>query len=297
MPHSFDEGAAQAVTGAELSVLDRLEDIGLLEAVGPDRYALQPSIADFARSQLTDGEAQELHRRALDYVNEKLREYEEGLRDVAPYQRQYRYEQPAWQSLEEEFLYHVSHADAAAADLAFAHAFFDGFFWWGCYIDSPYCKRRLRQWSEHPASPKSLEWIEAFTTFDDSYPPGYDKHARGDWPAVERALHRIRELAQIDGALESVEGVEQRHVRAMTDLFLAHARRYIDPSSADADAYYAEARALCEENEDDEWIVPWIVYELGDLALERGDLATARTNARDALDSRGNRTRTIATTS
>ena len=70
----------------------------------------------------------------------------------------------------------------------------------------------------------------------------------------------------------------------MTDLFLAHARRYIDPTSTDADAYYAEARALCEENEDDEWIVPWIVYELGDLALERGDLATAGKNARDALD-------------
>jgi hypothetical protein len=283
-PYSFDEGAAKAVTGAEVSVLDRLEDSGLIEAVGPNSYALQPAIADYARAQLGDEEALTFHQRALDHVNEKLREYEAGLRDVASYQRQYRYEQTAWQSLEEEFLYQVSHADAASADLAFARAYLDGFFWWGCYIDSPYCERRLRQWREHPASAKSLEWIEAFSTFHDSYPTGYEKHGRGDWHAVERALRRIRELANLNGELETIEGVQQRHVRAMTDLFLAHASRYIDPTASDADSNYAEARALCEENEDDEWIVPWIVYELGDLGLERGDRATARKNAHDALD-------------
>jgi hypothetical protein len=283
-PYSFDESAAEAVTGAEVSVLDRLEDAGLVEAVSPDDYALQPAIADYARAQLSDEEAAEFHRRALDHVNGKLSEFEENLRDVSPYQRQYRYEQPAWQSLEEEFLYQVSHADPAAADLASAQAYLDGFFWWGCYIDSPYCERRLRQWREHPASAKSLEWIDAFSAFHDSYPTGYEKHGRGDWHAVEAALHRIRTLAKLDGELESVVGVQQRHVRAMIDLFLAHARRYIDPTATDADAYYVEARTICEENEDDEWIVPWIVYELGDLALERGDLTKARKNAHDALD-------------
>jgi hypothetical protein len=283
-PYSFDESAAKAVTGAELDVLDALEDAGLVEAVGPDRYALQPAIADYARAQLSDEEAEEFHRRALDFVNEKLKTYEERFRDAAPYQRQYRYELPEWQNLEEDFLFQVSQTDAESGDLAFARAYLDGFWWWGCYVESPYCEQRLGQWREHPPGPSSHEWIDAFSAFHDSYPTGYDKRGKGDWHAVESALNRVRGLAGIDGDLESLEDVQQRHVRAMTDLFLAHARRYLDPAANDADVYYAEARGVCEENEDDEWIVPWIVYELGDLALERGDLTQARENARAALD-------------
>lgn len=282
-PHTFDEEAAKAVTGAEPEVLDALEDAGLVEAVGPTRYALQPTIADYARAKLNDQEAQEFHRRALAHVSDKLREYEEGLRDVAPYQRQYRYEQPAWENLEEEFLFHASQADPESADLIFAEAYLDGFWWWGCYIESPYCARRLEQWREHPASSKSNEWIDNFSAFHDSYPTS-ENPDQGDWHAVERALHRIRELAGVDGDLDSLKDTQRLHIRAMTDLFLAHARGALDPTSTDADAYYAEARGLCEQNEDDQWIVPWIVYEVGDLALERDDAPTARENARAALE-------------
>jgi hypothetical protein len=285
-PYSFDESAAGAVTGAETSTLDALEDAGLIEPVGPDTYALQPVIAQYARGHLNDETAEECHRRALDEVSEKLRAYEEGLRDVAPYLRQYRYEQPAWENLEDEFLFHVSHAEAESADLAFATAYLDGFFWWGCYVPSPYCERRLLQWKKCRKSMESQDWVNAFVTFGASYPTGWEKHGQGDWAAVEAALHRIRTLAGVDGELEALEDGELRHIRALTDLFLAHARRYLEPTSPDADAYYAEARELCN-NEDDEWILPWIDYELGDLALERGDLAKARELARAALETAG----------
>jgi NB-ARC domain len=283
-PYTFDESAAEAVTGSEPDVLDALEDTGLVEAVGPTSYALQPAIADYARAQLSDEEAKEYHRRARDYQNERLRAYEERSRKDPPYERQYRYEKSEWEELEEAFLFHASQADTESADLAFAQAYLDGFFWWGCYVESPYCERRLRQWKEHPPSAKSSEWIDAFSTFHDSYPTGYEKHGRGDWQAVEHSLQRIRELASVDGDLDSLEGTQRRRVRALIDLFLAHARRYLDPVAKDADAYYAEARNLCQENEDDQWIVPWIEYELGDLALERGDVTKARENARTALE-------------
>jgi hypothetical protein len=283
MPYTFDEDAAEAVTSAEPAVLDELEDAGLVEAVGEANYALQRTIAHYARAHLGDEAAVEFNRRALDYVNEKLRSYEERMRDSTPYERQYRYERSEWENLEEEFLFHASQADPESANLAFAQAYLDGFFWWGCYIPSPYCERRLRQWREHPPGPSSAEWIDAFSSFHDAYPTGYEKRGRGDWEAVEQSLHRIRELAGVDSELESIEGEERRHVRMLTDLFLAHASQYRDPAGTDADAYYAEARRLCEENEADEWVLPWIEYELGDLKLERGDAAKARACALEAL--------------
>ena len=166
MPHSFDEGAAAAVTGAEPSVLDRLEDIGLLESVGPDRYALQPAIADFARSQLTDEEAKEFHRRALDYVNGKLREHEESLRDVAPYQRQYRYEQPGLADLEEEFLYHVSHSGRRVGRSRFRAGVPRRILLVGLLHRLAVLQAAAAAVAEHPASPESLEWIDAFSTFE-----------------------------------------------------------------------------------------------------------------------------------
>jgi NB-ARC domain-containing protein len=283
IPYTFDEETAKAVTGMNADVLDELEDAGLVEAVGKTRYALQPTIADYARAELSDEEAAEFNRRALDHVNERLRAYEETFRDASPYQRQYRYEQPTWELLEEEFLYHASRAEDDAADLAFAQAYLDGFWWWGCYVESPYCARRLQQWKENPPGAESSEWIDAFTTFHDSYPTGYEKRGRGDWKAVERSLKHIRALAEVDGELDAIEGEQRRDVRLMTDLFLAHASRYRDVSAPDADDYYAEARELCEEIEGDEWIIPWIVFELGDLALERGDVAKAKEGARAAL--------------
>jgi tetratricopeptide (TPR) repeat protein len=53
-PNSFSEEAALAVSGASVEALDTLTDVGFLEGSGPDRYTLHQTIADYARSHLSD---------------------------------------------------------------------------------------------------------------------------------------------------------------------------------------------------------------------------------------------------
>ncbi len=53
-PNTFSEEAAVAVSALPVETLDELTDAGLVESSGPERYTLHQTIADFARTQLTD---------------------------------------------------------------------------------------------------------------------------------------------------------------------------------------------------------------------------------------------------
>ena len=63
-PNTFSEAAAAAVSTLPVETLDELADAGLLENSGLERYTLHQTIADYARSQLTDAMALE---RLVDY--------------------------------------------------------------------------------------------------------------------------------------------------------------------------------------------------------------------------------------
>lgn len=58
-PNTFSEQAALAVSAMPVETLDELTDAGLVEGSGPERYMLHQTIADFARSSLTDATALE----------------------------------------------------------------------------------------------------------------------------------------------------------------------------------------------------------------------------------------------
>lgn len=53
-PNTFSEEAAVAVSALPVEILDELTDAGLVESIGPDRYTLHQTIADYARTHLTD---------------------------------------------------------------------------------------------------------------------------------------------------------------------------------------------------------------------------------------------------
>ncbi len=53
-PNSFSEEAAAAVSALPVEILDELTDAGLVESIGPERYTLHQTIADYARTHLTD---------------------------------------------------------------------------------------------------------------------------------------------------------------------------------------------------------------------------------------------------
>ena len=53
-PNTFAEEAALTVSALPVETLDELTDAGLLESSGPERYTLHQTIADYARTHLTD---------------------------------------------------------------------------------------------------------------------------------------------------------------------------------------------------------------------------------------------------
>lgn len=64
-PNTFSEGAALAVSDGEPSAWDALLDAGLVEAMGDGRYALHPSVADYAAEL---GETETAARRLVDWA-------------------------------------------------------------------------------------------------------------------------------------------------------------------------------------------------------------------------------------
>jgi tetratricopeptide (TPR) repeat protein len=76
-PNSFSEEAALAVCNLPVETLDALSDVGLLEARGPERYSLHQTIADYARTHLTDTTAYErLAKYYANYVEAHTKDYD-----------------------------------------------------------------------------------------------------------------------------------------------------------------------------------------------------------------------------
>lgn len=76
-PNTFSEEAALAVSQKSVEVLDELWDAGLLESQGPKRYTLQPTIADYARTQTKGSETQQqLVNYMLGYVQTHTQDFQ-----------------------------------------------------------------------------------------------------------------------------------------------------------------------------------------------------------------------------
>ena len=56
-PNTFSEEMALAVCALPVEVLDTLSDAGLVESIGPDRYTMHQTIADYAHAHMQDSSA------------------------------------------------------------------------------------------------------------------------------------------------------------------------------------------------------------------------------------------------
>lgn len=221
----------------------------------------------------------ELHERAAVYYSNWLTACEETDRDKAAYCRAYRYERPHWQAMVREWLYHLSRLGDEQASLEVARVYLAAFWWWGCYLRFPFCERLLREWELADGRPHVREVAALLRAFQTAYPPQAEPEVvDADWLRVEDAVSELIDL-DAEAGLEADDNARWRRtqLRAYLQIFLAHARRGQDPADPKIDEAYACAHEELSAfgHDDDAWNLPWIVYELGDLALERGDLAEA----------------------
>lgn len=315
-PAWFDTGLAQLVTEAPVQVLFDLADAGMIEAVhydvndnagaGEDRYTMHRVIAEYVRKKLSPDEARALNRRAADHYFEKLRKLEEShqARGAASYSAMYRYEDPEWTDCQDNWLYYLAQSgNDAEANLAFLHAWFDGFWWWNCFTAEgfDFCDQLLGEWDDRleltlndPSRDAPLSGIrgdrvvrlrrglDLLRQFKRAYPKETESRSSGSWPVVVVTLAEVRRLAALDGDPSQLPNTDARHVRGLTDIFLAEDRRFGNNDCSGAETYYREALSLFRQDHDD-WNTAWTLYHLADMLCSYQRHEDARPLCLDSL--------------
>ena len=286
-PGKFSEEAARAVLDKPASVIDNLRSSGLIETMNSGDnpadvpYTMHRTIAEFARDKLPSEEAQTLHRRAAEYFSKWLREYEETEHAPGTYGHQYRYENARWQDAMDDFLYHLARAgDLASAALAFGSIYFSAFWWWGCYAAFPFCSRLLQQAATKRLSEDAHRALDLLAAFDAAYPKETERQSGGDWRIVEESLTKLRGFGALDGNVDKITDDGVRHMRALTDIFLAEAFRFGRKDYGEAERLYKDALSLLP---DTDWSRPWALYHLGDMYLEVARYGEAERQCADCL--------------
>jgi hypothetical protein len=268
-PGTFSKEAAKTIAEVAPTSIEALYNLGLVEDVKGE-YTMQRTIADYARAQLPDEDAKRLHRKAAAFYSRQLRDIDETAGGSTSYERNCLLEDPAWQAAKVEWQWHRMHmSDRRAARADLANMYFDAFWWWGAYIEYPFCQRLL-DGTGLVGVEEDKEWLALLGRFHDAYPTWHECRGKGDWDAVADSLADLRAVLRIDGDVTKLKG-EFRHLRAMTDLFLADTHRYRDVEDPEIDRLYAEAYELLEGTDGDAWILGWIDCYQAEVLAARGD--------------------------
>jgi hypothetical protein len=311
-PAWFSIALARLVTGAPDAALKALADAGLIERYQTDhaqgvadiRYTMHRMIAEYIRSKLSPERLQALNRLAAGYYLEQLTQlekaYQEG--DATSYSAMYRYEDPEWQDCQDNWLYYFAQTGYdTEASLSFLRAWFDGFWWWSCFTAEGYdfCDELLNDWdyrlslsaSGAGSSPtlnsdrieRLMQGLELLRRFKRGYPKETEDRRGGSWSEVVATLTELRHRTGLDRDLAQLADPEARHVRALTDIFLAEAERFGHDDPAAAEVFYREALTLFREAKED-WNIAWSLYHLADMLSACGRGEDARPLAGEARD-------------
>ncbi len=274
-PHAFSKDLALEVAGVDKQMLYRLNDLGLIEYVPEKRYAMQRTIAEYIRGKLSAEELKARYHRAVDYFRKQMMDIEESLKTNGDYAGWYRLESREWQAAKSNWLYYLYHTgDASATALAFLRAYFDAFWWWGCYLDFAYCDQLVKEWQQRESSELDREILTLVRKFQDAYPKETEDRHATTWPEVEEALVQLLRLAGLDGDPSQWPNEERRHVRGLADIFRAEVYRFGRNDPETTARWYQEASDLFEKN-GDHWDMAWVLYHFAEMNFERGKADTA----------------------
>ncbi|MFA1549447.1 hypothetical protein [Actinomadura chokoriensis] len=290
-----DDGRNTGDIIGKLRGLRLLQQVPALSGEPSDRFRLHEFIRRSVSLRLRTHHRHErwlpLHRAAAEHYYTILRGWEDENYDS--YGSWYRFEDPAWQEQKREWLFHSGMLSSrrAVTRARFTLVFLESVWWWASYLPFPLTRRLLEDWGRasevwsgtRSTAPVSLErrksddqqLTDALTFLLDNYPVSYLKPASAPWDALRSKLLLIRRLCGLRGTTRQDTTPEEAEDMARTDalitVFLAHTRRFKDPSDPRAESYYEEAINRFEQL-DDEWNTAWMYYEHADLALERHDL-------------------------
>ena len=215
----FDAAMLAAVVGpqAELQTLKQYSFVEPAPDARDGFFRLHPAVRrelSHRLEQIDPARFLELHRRAADHCAGWIAEFEEE-EDVESgsqsYDSWYRYEDARWQAAKREWLFHQARASASGpmerelGRLRLTRVFLDSFWWWGCYLEFPFCRTLVFDWRTTQAD---RDWADALVQILDAYPHGHEKekapHKWRDnelprWDAVRAALLELRDACGVGG--------------------------------------------------------------------------------------------------
>jgi hypothetical protein len=273
----IDDAAKLVETLSKYKLTQRVDRPGYIRLL----EFIRISLAD----KLTKDEAPKLHGRAALYFFGLLQE-EEGEKDASGgfYAGWHRYESPVWQANMRAWLYYSGFVNRPELTRSrFVLVFLEAFWWWGCYHRFDFnqwliedWEQALRSWklrSTSGALDDDQTLADALRFLLDNYPVGHEKPATAKWDEIHSRLRLAQDLCGLtDGTplppnLGREEKRQMTQARAMIKVFLAHTRRFRDPTDPAAARYYADAMRFFEKR--DQWVLAWLLFETADMALER----------------------------
>jgi AAA ATPase domain len=158
-------------------------------------YAVSDFVRRIGEERLGPDRTQKTHDVAEGYYHKLVdREVED---DESSYQRWFRYEQPEFQALERDWLYHLSRLTGnrrRTGRISIAKIFLDAFWWWGSYIPFRFCEQILADWAGATLDDdEDLAWGTLLRTVYNRYPKGWRKAdtPADQWTEVRLALRHL----------------------------------------------------------------------------------------------------------
>jgi len=290
---SFDEGLLAKLlggTGSEAAE-DLIEQMSILGLLDPGNDGSR-RLHDFVRAVIQPAlrrkdRWRQLNAIAIDHYLARIEEIEERCAS-GTYGRWLKYEHTEWQAAKSEWLHHTTEIASGRADIRadFAEAFLEAFFWWGCYIDFPFCVRLLDELELIARDDDDRYLLSNLRILLKEYPTGYRKPPGEHWNNVRRALRHVRDLcgltnwARLRRPPSAGDNPARVRVYGLIQTFTAHSHRYGGTPDKAADPYRQAIAAY--SHVDDGWTVAWLRFEWAELCAERGLVAESGRHAREA---------------
>ncbi len=316
-PSWFPIKLARLVANVSDNVLIELNAAGLIEKVQDDDentptddeicFKMHRMVATCLRKKVGKEKYRELNQIACEFYRKELEELESSLQETGAtlYQKMYRYENTNWQIYQDNWLYYFGKADndqKQNATFAFLSTWFNGFWWWNCFTKADYdfCDELIKNWDyklrlanskdvtggqlNKYRNQKLIHSLGLLSNFKSIYPVESENRNSNSWEDVATFLNDLRKNMQLDQELLNLTNLHARHVRALTDIFLAEAKRFCSENKniSEAEKYYTEALTIFIEEKED-WNIAWCLYHLGDMLWSSGSFVKAQQRAKEAL--------------
>jgi hypothetical protein len=293
----IDEDADDEVTARALQELDAkqaqeiqnmLERYSFVDYYHDDSgsyYAFHHFVAEQIQIIMQEdmSEFRSLHAHVIDYYGKIIQGYDEQ-DDAIEFVSLHLYEDPHWQTVVAEWLYHSLFLEPEEAQLQFARIYIQAFQWWGFYLKFPFCDRLLTQWEATQVESEDqypvIGWLRRFHSI---YPLGspQEKIGASGWQEVQQLIDKIIDkfkLAEyVSGNADpgKLSSAQRQLLVNLLELYAACFRfERPNPDFERAETIYKRivplSASLAESEEDNEFNRSYGLAYLAEMYMEQG---------------------------